>query len=235
MRTARLSALRPSARNLNTKILNLTAAAAGLVIFGLLPGGVNVARADIYNCNGKWQNKPCDNGEASQTIEEHSRDSGVLTPPAGFPGGPKPMRTEEPPAPDAKPGEKAETPKGKDEVKTSKCPEGQTFTTSRPKAEADFQYYPENAGKASGKLRVEGTVKGHGPVKLALTLRQPDRGEERQAWSKNVSLPDEGGEEKFSKTVDLPVGASYLLTAVNSGSFHGYCAPAGAAEKKGDE
>ena len=64
-------------------------------------------------------------------------------------------------------------------------------------------------------------------------MSQPGRGEERQAWSKNVSLPDDGGEEEFSKTVDLPIGSTYQLTGTNSGSFRGYCAAAGA--KKGED
>lgn len=196
--------------------------------------GVNEAHADIYNCNGKWQNKPCEGGAASQTIEEDSNrsDEKEADPrlPVGFPSD-RPAKTNAKAADD-----KAASEKGGDEKSgggKSKCPEGQSFTTSRPKPTMDFQYSPENAGKASGKLKVEGKVKGHGQVKIVLTMSQPGRGEERQAWSKNVSLPDEGGEEEFSKTVDLPIGSTYQLTGTNSGSFRGYCAAAGA--KKGDD
>ena len=216
---------------------------AAFAFGALYQSSISTAYADIYNCNGKWQNKPCANGEATQTIEEEAHGS-------GFPGDKFPKHnsaTSEPKkatdlkgdgdaeASGKKDGEKNDADKkgekkdGGEDTKGGKCPAGQKFTTTRPNPNLDFQYFPENAGKASGKLKVEGTIKGHGAIKVVLTLTQ--RGEERQAWSKNFSLPDDGGDEDFSKTVDLPVGASYKLAGTNTGSFRGYCSGPGSGNK----
>ncbi len=205
-----------------------------LSLFAFSPAFVSIAAADIYNCNGKWQNKPCEGGAPAQTIEEETRGSDSDLPldsrPTFVPKRPEDVKNQRDKAGEKNSGIKAEAGDA-----GGKCPQGKTFETDRPKPTLDFKYDQRDSGKASGKLTVSGSVNGHGSVKIALTMSVPGKGDDRTAWSKNFTLPDDGGDADFSKTVDVPIGANYNLTATNIGSFDGYCAGPATGKKKDEE
>ena len=186
--------------------------------------GLQPAYAEIYNCDGKWTNKPCERGvSASDSIPE------VFDQPSG--GG----VTKPDPAGGSSPAPKSGGPKvtaPKEKKGGGQCADGLVFTTEREKPELDFSVSEANKGQANGKVTVTGTVKGNGAVKLVLMLRDTSRDNEKNAWSKVFTLPKEGGESEFSKTVDLPANWKWELTAANHGTFSGYCSAPGGGKKK---
>jgi hypothetical protein len=169
-------------------------AVAALIILPLPSFG------EIYECNGKWTNQPCD-GAVGKSLQE-------ITAPS------KPQTQDE--------GSKVPT-----LVRQSngRCGDNEYFITTRPEPKMRWTAEPIRMNQNEQRLRFSAVIIGNGNVQVEFVANGEQQGfpVRKVLGTQDVKLPEAGGEKKFDRELSIKTGWTWRATATNHGRFSGYC------------
>jgi hypothetical protein len=172
---------------------------------------VSPSMAQIYNCDGRWTNLPCD-GNVVAEMHEHR----VAIEEAQETANKAHDRI------DAAEDKIEEVEKELDKPLDPRCPRGGTFYKIRPEPESTWNVETDERGTATySRITVSGTVSGHGEVCATV------RGDGKNLASEKFKLADDGDSRKFRFSFEMKKGLQWAMSLENCGSFRGFCGPVG--------
>ncbi len=161
------------------------------------------AKADLYECDGTWTNRPCPESTFTKRLNEKTSVSSTSSE-----------------------NRNVTSQKNNRENSTaSVCPHSTNLIKLRPDPRMEWSMVEEKLGiGAVAEMTVQITVSGFGKVKITLNSSDPSMSPNpKHLWSTDISLPNSGGMKSISHSFHIPRTAQWNLVAQNSSAFPGFC------------